>query len=151
MSSYRTLRFPIRFGRSVHRYRYQLEAFIDKLRGRTPEHWYDAQDSIANMEWIEAIYKEVRWLVSSLAETDKCNFFRLGWDHVLLRRPKCRRNFDKWLTLHRAFCFDYDSEPILSFSFPLFVLPFAQCSSLLPKQATHHILHRMSCNIMALI
>jgi len=39
-------------------YRYQLEAFIDKLRGRTPEHWFDAQDSITNMEWIEAIYKE---------------------------------------------------------------------------------------------
>jgi hypothetical protein len=36
-----------------------LEAFIDKLRGRDPEHWFDAQDSITNMEWIEAIYKEV--------------------------------------------------------------------------------------------
>ncbi|KAF8473625.1 NAD-P-binding protein [Russula ochroleuca] len=40
-------------------YRYQLEAFVDKLRGRDPEHWFDAQDSITNMEWIEAIYKEV--------------------------------------------------------------------------------------------
>ncbi|KAI9448778.1 NAD-P-binding protein [Lactarius psammicola] len=39
-------------------YRYQLEAFVDKLRGRTPEHWHDAEDSIANMEWIEAVYKE---------------------------------------------------------------------------------------------
>ncbi|KAH9967102.1 NAD-P-binding protein [Russula compacta] len=39
-------------------YRYQLEAFIDKLRGRNPEHWFDAQDSITNMEWIEAIYQE---------------------------------------------------------------------------------------------
>ncbi|KAH9052591.1 NAD-P-binding protein [Lactarius vividus] len=29
-------------------YRYQLEAF----------HWYDAQDSITNLEWIEAVYKE---------------------------------------------------------------------------------------------
>ncbi|KAH9004488.1 NAD-P-binding protein [Lactarius hatsudake] len=37
---------------------YQLEAFVDKLRGRTPEHWYDAQDSITNLEWIEAVYKE---------------------------------------------------------------------------------------------
>jgi hypothetical protein len=43
----------------VCRYRYQLEAFVDKLRGRNPEHWFDAQDSITNMEWIEAIYKEV--------------------------------------------------------------------------------------------
>ncbi|KAI9450762.1 NAD-P-binding protein [Russula earlei] len=39
-------------------YRYQLEAFIDKLRGRNPENWIDAQDSIANLEWVEAIYKE---------------------------------------------------------------------------------------------
>ncbi|KAI9459028.1 NAD-P-binding protein [Russula earlei] len=39
-------------------YRYQLEAFIDKLRGRNPEHWYDGQDSIANMQWIDAIYTE---------------------------------------------------------------------------------------------
>ncbi|KAH9163322.1 NAD-P-binding protein [Lactarius sanguifluus] len=39
-------------------YRYQIEAFVDKLRNRTPEHWYDAQDSIANLEWIEAVYKE---------------------------------------------------------------------------------------------
>ena len=78
----------------MHRYRYQLEAFIDKLRGRTPEHWYDAQDSIANMEWIEAIYKEVRRLVSPLclAETDKYNFFRLGWDQDLLRQPRCRHS-----------------------------------------------------------
>ena len=50
---------------NVHRYRYQLEAFIDKVRGRTPEYWYDAQDSIANMEWIEAIYQEVSSLVTS--------------------------------------------------------------------------------------
>ena len=43
----------------THRYRYQLEAFIDKIRGRDPEHWVDAQDSITNLEWIEAVYKEV--------------------------------------------------------------------------------------------
>ena len=43
----------------AYRYRYQLEAFVDKVRGRDPEHWFDAQDSITNMEWIEAIYEEV--------------------------------------------------------------------------------------------
>jgi hypothetical protein len=57
----------------VYRYRYQLEAFIDKLRGRDPEHWYEAQDSITNMQWIEAIYKEVGHIFSlvpfSLAST----------------------------------------------------------------------------------
>ena len=50
----------------VHRYRYQLEAFIDKLRGRDPEHWYDAEDSITNMQWIEAIYKEVGYIFSPI-------------------------------------------------------------------------------------
>ncbi|KAI0316017.1 NAD-P-binding protein [Amylostereum chailletii] len=38
-------------------YRYQLEAFVDKLRGRTPEHWFDAEDSITNMYWLERIYE----------------------------------------------------------------------------------------------
>jgi len=37
-------------------YRYQLEAFVDRLKGRTPQTWVDVQDSVANMEWIEKIY-----------------------------------------------------------------------------------------------
>lgn len=36
-------------------YRYQLEAFIDKVKGRTPQTWLDK----ANMEWIERIYAKV--------------------------------------------------------------------------------------------
>ncbi|KAG2065300.1 NAD(P)-binding protein [Suillus decipiens] len=39
-------------------YRYQLEAFVDKVRGRTPQTWVNPEDSIANMEWIEKIYEE---------------------------------------------------------------------------------------------
>jgi len=39
-------------------YRYQLEAFVDKVKGRTPQTWMSAEDSIANMEWIEKIYEE---------------------------------------------------------------------------------------------
>ena len=50
----------------MHSYRYELEAFVDKIRGRDPEHWMDAQDSITNMEWIEAIYKEVCRVIMSL-------------------------------------------------------------------------------------
>ena len=45
----------------VRRYRYMLEAFVDKIRGRDPEHWFDAQDSITNLEWVEAVYKEVSY------------------------------------------------------------------------------------------
>lgn len=39
-------------------YRYQLEAFVDKIKGRTPQTWMSAEDSIANMEWVEKIYEE---------------------------------------------------------------------------------------------
>ncbi|KIY45672.1 NAD(P)-binding protein [Fistulina hepatica ATCC 64428] len=38
-------------------YRYQLEAFVDRLRGRTPQTWVDKEDTLANMEWIEKIYE----------------------------------------------------------------------------------------------
>ncbi|KAJ7226254.1 hypothetical protein B0H12DRAFT_1149270 [Mycena haematopus] len=37
-------------------YRYQLEAFVDKVQGRTPQTWIDSEDTIANMKWVEAIY-----------------------------------------------------------------------------------------------
>jgi hypothetical protein len=93
-------------GACVCRYRYQLEAFIDKVRGRTPEHWYDAQDSITNMQWIEAIYEEVGPAVLSFVPSffpvvsifHKGSFYfllmspfpspRLDWDHVRHRRPR---------------------------------------------------------------
>jgi predicted dehydrogenase len=44
-------------------YRYQLEAFVDRLKGRTPQAWIDEKDSVANMEWIEKIYSKVCHLV----------------------------------------------------------------------------------------
>ncbi|KAJ7160925.1 NAD(P)-binding protein [Mycena filopes] len=37
-------------------YRYQLEAFVDKVQGRVPQTWIDAEDTTANMKWVEAIY-----------------------------------------------------------------------------------------------
>jgi len=37
-------------------YRYQLEAFIDRLKGRTPQTWVEAEDSIATMKAIEMVY-----------------------------------------------------------------------------------------------
>ncbi|PFH51856.1 hypothetical protein AMATHDRAFT_58388 [Amanita thiersii Skay4041] len=39
-------------------YRYQLEAFVDKLQGRTPDTWIEKEDSISNIEWIERIYEK---------------------------------------------------------------------------------------------
>ncbi|KAG6902581.1 hypothetical protein C0995_014588 [Termitomyces sp. Mi166 len=37
-------------------YRFQLEAFVDRIKGRTPQTWVDREDSIVNMHWIEQIY-----------------------------------------------------------------------------------------------
>ncbi|KAH0832080.1 NAD(P)-binding protein [Lanmaoa asiatica] len=38
-------------------YRYQLEAFVDQVKGRAPNSWMTSEDSVANMEWIERIYE----------------------------------------------------------------------------------------------
>ncbi|KAJ6511935.1 NAD(P)-binding protein [Mycena vitilis] len=37
-------------------YRYQLEAFVNKVQGRTPHAWFTKEDSIGNMEVIESVY-----------------------------------------------------------------------------------------------
>ncbi|KZW00166.1 NAD(P)-binding protein [Exidia glandulosa HHB12029] len=37
-------------------YRYQLEAFVDKIQGRKPHYWVEADDSVKQMEAIEQIY-----------------------------------------------------------------------------------------------
>jgi len=37
-------------------YRYQLQAFVDQVRGRQPQAWITAEESITQMEWIEKIY-----------------------------------------------------------------------------------------------
>lgn len=36
-------------------YRYQLEAFVDKVRGRTPQTW-PADEPVKQMKWVEQIY-----------------------------------------------------------------------------------------------
>ncbi|KAF9477071.1 putative NAD binding Rossmann fold oxidoreductase [Pholiota conissans] len=37
--------------------RYQLEAFVDKIRGRRPVWWIDGEDSVAQMRTVDAIYR----------------------------------------------------------------------------------------------
>ncbi|KAF9461167.1 putative NAD binding Rossmann fold oxidoreductase [Collybia nuda] len=39
-------------------YRYQLEAFIDKVRGREPVHWVTHGESVAQMETIDDVYRK---------------------------------------------------------------------------------------------
>ena len=39
-------------------YRYQLEAFVDKIRGREPVWWITKEETIAEMKTLDMIYKE---------------------------------------------------------------------------------------------
>ncbi len=39
-------------------YRYQLEAFVDKMKGRTPKHWIELEDSVAELELIDRVYEK---------------------------------------------------------------------------------------------
>lgn len=38
------------------RYRYQLEAFVEKVRGRTPQTWPAPDEPIKQMQWVEKVY-----------------------------------------------------------------------------------------------
>ncbi|KAF8485634.1 hypothetical protein JB92DRAFT_2760613 [Gautieria morchelliformis] len=37
-------------------YRYQLDAFVDRVRGRTPQAWPTANEPMIQMEWVEKTY-----------------------------------------------------------------------------------------------
>ncbi|GJE97739.1 Gfo/Idh/MocA family oxidoreductase [Phanerochaete sordida] len=39
-------------------YRYQLEAFVDKVKGREPDYWISAEDSISNIFWVQKVYEK---------------------------------------------------------------------------------------------
>lgn len=39
-------------------YRYQLEAFVNMLRGRKPAHWVSSEESISQMKSIDAVYEK---------------------------------------------------------------------------------------------
>lgn len=36
-------------------YRYQLEAFVDKCKGKEPPHWLNGEDTIAEMDTVDTI------------------------------------------------------------------------------------------------
>lgn len=63
-------------------YRYQLEAFVSKVKGRTPHTWVSKEDSIANMEVIESVYAKVRFLY--ISSTSNLTYVKSG----LGSRPK---------------------------------------------------------------
>lgn len=39
-------------------YRYQLEAFIAKVRGEDPPHWIDLDESVGTMKLIDHVYEK---------------------------------------------------------------------------------------------
>lgn len=43
-----------------------MEAFVDKVQGRTPQTWLEPQETIDNMKWIEAIYAKVCLLLLAI-------------------------------------------------------------------------------------
>jgi len=53
-------------------YRYQLEAFVDKVKGREPHSWLPGDDSIINMQVIEDVYAK-----SGLGSRPKSEFVLL--------------------------------------------------------------------------
>ena len=59
------LRERLQDSHQEYRYRYQLEAFVDKVKGRTPQAWVTPEDSFENMRAIEAVYDAVSWTDAS--------------------------------------------------------------------------------------
>ena len=47
-------------GNSWTTYRYQLEAFVDKIRGGEPAVWMSKEESVSVMQGIEMVYEKVR-------------------------------------------------------------------------------------------
>lgn len=46
--------------RTFIRYRYQLEAFMDKIKGRDPQTWPPEDEAVKQLKWVENIYRKVR-------------------------------------------------------------------------------------------
>ncbi|KAK7050685.1 hypothetical protein R3P38DRAFT_3306947 [Favolaschia claudopus] len=67
-------------------YLYQLEAFVSKVKGRTPHTWITKEDSIRNMEVIESVYAKVslaeRIGGSTGVELCTCIFWMMEWVDV---------------------------------------------------------------------
>lgn len=69
------------------RYRYQLEAFVDRLKGREPHAWVTAESSITQMEWVEKTYHKVRCACSLACSGGSLTYVGLVW-------PPCSSSLD---------------------------------------------------------
>jgi hypothetical protein len=73
-----------------------LEAFVNKLKGRVPHHWVDAQESLDNMHWLERIYEKVTGQLSRFKHVILTNSNRVAClpdqiPHMFPPRPFERR------------------------------------------------------------
>lgn len=48
-------------------YRYQLEAFVDRVKGREPQTWVGRENAVDNLHWMEEVYSKVRYGYLSFA------------------------------------------------------------------------------------
>ncbi|KAE8415592.1 hypothetical protein BDV36DRAFT_285275 [Aspergillus pseudocaelatus] len=73
-------------------YRWQLEAFVDAVKGKTPTYWIPGEDSICQMECIDALYQAAGLPdVSSEGNTsnlDICESLLVAYSFLKARGPK---------------------------------------------------------------
>jgi hypothetical protein len=70
-------------------YRHQLEAIVDKIRGREPETWLTKEDSVQTMEWIEKVYAKVSRCRVNINAVQKQANRNLGWPRESTQEQLC--------------------------------------------------------------
>ncbi|KAF9558733.1 NAD(P)-binding protein [Agrocybe pediades] len=80
-------------------FRYQLKAFVQKIRGGSPPEWVKKEDSVAILVWLQKIYEKVNARLSY-------NFLVSSTDPYILRGNAMQRV----LTGQRASCTVFDSQ-----------------------------------------
>lgn len=70
-------------------FRHQLDAYVDKVKGRTPKTWIYKEDSIGNITWIENVYEKVSDALCSFPLTENSHIPQTG----LGSRPKSEYTF----------------------------------------------------------
>lgn len=55
---------PVRGEEWWSTFRHQLEAFVDRVNERPTRIWYEKEDSVAEIEWIQKVYEKVSFRLS---------------------------------------------------------------------------------------
>lgn len=116
-----------------------MEAFVNKIQGRTPQTWIEPQDTIDNMKWIEAIYAKVRPFVAFFfvtSQVDDMSLSRMDSEVALTRstsstkmKVKSRSDWNGWIFSRLITCIFWhstlsgrDSNIFGSFRYPSILL-----------------------------